>query len=179
MKNMGNSQKRSCKLTHILRHDKTSPLESGGWLPMRYLIAEQGFTRQEIIDIVASDEKGRYEINESEDKIRALYGHSIKVDLCLLPGTPPPTLYHGTATKYMERILASGIQPKSRQYVHLTTSREVALKTGERHGTPLLITVDAGKMYEEGFCFYPINESLWLSKEIPPQFICISDNLET
>ena len=104
-----------------------------------------GFSRDEIMEIVASDEKGRYEVDEAGNMIRALYGHSRNVDLGLSAGVPPAVLYHGTATKYLEGILSYGICARSRQYVHLTTSRDVAMTTGARHGVAILMTVMRSK----------------------------------
>lgn len=60
-----------------------------------------------------------------------------------------------------------------RQYVHLTTDRELAQKVGARHGTAALIYVDAKHAHEVGLPFYRANERFWLAQEVPPEFLSL------
>lgn len=54
-------------------------------------------------------------------------GHIVKT-----PGTPPAVLFHGTATASLPVILADGLRPMRRQYVHLSADRDTALSVGSR-----------------------------------------------
>ena len=75
-------------------------------------------------EIVRTDEKQRYFLNEDKTLIRANQGHSIPVDVELEQKAPPDTLFHGTGEKYAASIDAQGLIPKSRLYVHLSSDAE-------------------------------------------------------
>lgn len=81
MKSSNNKTKDSHNLSYLLRHDKTCKLETGGWRPVENLVCEHGFTYEQLCDIVANDSKGRFEFNDDKTKIRALYGHSVPVNM--------------------------------------------------------------------------------------------------
>ena len=46
-------------------------------------MTECGYTKEEIEEIVATDNKGRYEYNEDHTAVRARQGHSVMVDVGL------------------------------------------------------------------------------------------------
>ncbi len=83
-------------LSYLPRHDKTAPVEDGGWLSVDYITQTNGIAKDEILFIVRKDTKKRFELSENATKVRALYGHSLKVDLSYVCKTPPDILYHGT-----------------------------------------------------------------------------------
>ena len=161
----------SRKLSYLLRHDCNYSYESGGWRQISDLIENHSFSFEEIEMLVCSDLKGRFELNEDKTKVRALYGHSVGVDLSLSIDTAPEFLYHGTATKYLSSIMAQGLSPKSRQYVHLTDNIETAVKTGLRHGEPVLLKISSRLMSRDGFLFHQLNNGVWLTKEVPRKYI--------
>lgn len=163
---------RSKRLSYLLRHS-TLP-DGNGWVKVAELVQHQ-FTDQELKDIVAKDEKGRFEYSEDNLSIKALYGHSIKVTQDTPSKKPPEYLYHGTATKYLDCIMDNGILPKSRNYVHLSESMDSAIKAGERHGEPYLLTVSAGDMYRDGYLFYNVQTSVWSTKKVPVKYISTSN----
>lgn len=165
--------KRSCKLAYILRHDKNTPLEEGGWLPVDYLIAKENYSLEELRNIVSSDEKCRFELDEENLRVRALYGHSLPVDLKLECKTPPAKLYHGTSKGALNLILDKGLLPMSRIYVHLSDNTDLAEIIGERHGEPIVLKIDAQKMIIDGYNFYnPVNR-LWLVSNVPAQYLAL------
>ena len=43
----------------------------------------------------------------------------------------PVVLFHGTAQGFLRAILEQGLQRMTRQYVHMTTDEQTALKVGE------------------------------------------------
>jgi putative RNA 2'-phosphotransferase len=113
----------------------------------------------------------RYSFNEDKTLIRANQGHSIPVDVELTELVPPMLLYHGTAEKYVESIDATGLIPKSRLYVHLSADYDTAIKVGTRHGSPVIYTVDATQMHEDGYKFYRSVNGVWLTKEVPTRYL--------
>jgi len=129
------------------------------------------FTLEDLKDIVASDEKGRYSFNETKSKIRANQGHSTtQVDITFKEVTPPDILYHGTATRFLDDIYREGLKPMSRQYVHLSKDTETATKVGSRHGNLYIINIDAKKMYEDGYKFYLSDNGVYLTKAVPTKY---------
>lgn len=122
-------------------------------------------------EIVRTDSKGRYSFNEDKTKIRANQGHSIKVDVELKECIPPDTLYHGTGMKYLKSILNQGLQKRSRLYVHLSTNPLTAQNVGSRHGEPCLLQINSGKMYKDGYKFFLSKNGVWLTDNIPVEYI--------
>ena len=171
-KKVNESEKRSRKLAYILRHDNRSPLDIGGWLRLDYLISN-GFSAGELKEIVTTDSKHRFEISKSGKMIRALYGHSVNIELNLAPSEPPMLLWHASVKSALDSITDEGIMHRSRQYVHLTADSETATEAAARHGEPVSVIVVAGKMYEDGFKFYRVTNDIWLTKHVPSKYIII------
>ncbi|MBR6758624.1 MAG: RNA 2'-phosphotransferase [Bacteroidaceae bacterium] len=159
----------SKRLAYLLRHSKLP--DHHGWVKVDVLLEELHISYQELCHIVNSDNKGRYEFLEEKLLVRALYGHSIKVDLELTPSIPPSVLYHGTAEKYKENILQEGLKPQSRNFVHLADSTQTALHVGSRHGNPIIMIIDTSSMIEEGYKFYKAQRGIWLTDCVPPEYL--------
>ena len=171
MKSSSNKTKDSYDLSYLLRHDRTYTFETGGWRSVENLVRAQGFTFEQLCDLVANDSKGRFEFNDDKTKIRALYGHSVPVEMNYVHCTPPEILYHGTSMNADAAIAEVGLKPRSRNYVHLTSDNDAALETGARHGAPVAIHVKALEMFHEGYEFYNPVKNIWLVREIPRRFI--------
>jgi putative RNA 2'-phosphotransferase len=59
-----------------------------------------------------------------------------------------------------------------RQYVHLTTERELAVQVGKRKASvPEILQVDALAAHNAGVAFYPRSEVVWLAEKVPLSFI--------
>lgn len=162
----------------ILRHKPETigiTLDEHGWANVDELLA--GISKTTPIDmnllekIVAEDEKQRYSFNDDKTLIRANQGHSIPVDVELKKATPPDVLYHGTGEKYVSSIDKEGLIPKSRLYVHLSADIETATKVGRRHGKPVIYTVDAKRMVEEGYDFFLSVNGVWLTKLVLTKYL--------
>ncbi|MGP1255409.1 MAG: RNA 2'-phosphotransferase [Kiloniellales bacterium] len=163
-------------LSHLLRHSPSSyniELDSGGWAPIGDVIRNAPFhvTYEKIAATVASSSKSRFAVSEDGRLIRANYGHSVNVDLDLKPEAPPNILYHGTASKSVDSILRHGINHQKRIFVHLSAAENTALKVGKRHGNPIILIVQAGAMYEDGYFFYERQHGIWLTKHVPNKYI--------
>lgn len=168
---MSLNSNKSKQLAYLLRHDRNYDFEIGGWRGLSDLYHNHSFSLEDIIKIVSNDNKGRFEFNSDKSKVRALYGHSVEVDLLLRKQEPPLRLLHGTALKYIESIRKNGIKSQSRQYVHLTEDPDLAIKTGTRHGQAILLAIDSNSMFSDGYDFYKTNNGMWLTSEVPVQYI--------
>lgn len=145
----------------------------GAWAPVQAVLKGAKLTMEELELIVETDEKGRYSFNEDKTKIRANQGHSVEVDLGLEPVQPPDRLYHGTVGRFLGSIQKEGLKAGSRQYVHLSADLETALQVGRRRGKPVVILVDAARMHLDGFQFFLSANGVWLTKEVPLEYLKI------
>ena len=164
----------------ILRHNPQVigiSLDEHGWADVKELI--DGINRTEghsldmdtLEEIVRTDEKQRYSFSEDHTLIRANQGHSIPVDVELEEKNPPDILWHGTGQKYVSSIDVQGLVPKSRLYVHLSSDMETARKVGSRHGRPVIYQVECRKMTEDGYRFFLSANHVWLTKEVPVEYL--------
>lgn len=167
-------------LSYILRHRPDSiglSLDSHGWAFVKELLQCLGehefpLELQQLEQIVRESDKQRFIFSEDKAKIRASHGHSLpSVDLGLAECVPPTPLYHGTAKRYLESILANGLSSKSRQYVHLTEHIDVAREVGSRHGKIIILEVAAGQMSVDGYVFFLSDSGVWLTESVPVRYI--------
>lgn len=164
-------------LSFILRHGKeefaAGLIDDHGWMSVDELVNAKGFTKELIEEIVNTNNKSRYEYNDDKTKIRARQGHSIPVDVELREVRPPDKLFHGTTDKFIGSIFKEGLKPQSRLYVHLSYDKETALNVGRRHGKPVILSVDARRMYDDGVKFYISNNGVWLTKFVDKKYLGI------
>jgi putative RNA 2'-phosphotransferase len=151
-------------------------LEPGGWVAVTDLLAacaRESFhlTRDELDEVVATSDKKRFAFDETSTRIRANQGHSTDVDLQLEPAAPPAVLYHGTAARFLDAILAEGLCKMARQHVHLSPDVATARKVGARHGTPAVLAMDAGAMSRDGFVFFCSANGVWLVEHVPARYL--------
>ena len=128
-------------------------------------------TKETIHIIVKNDEKQRYSLSYDESMIRANQGHSVHVDLKLQPEMPPELLYHGTVENKLKSIEKEGLLPMSRNFVHLSSDIQTAENVGKRRGIPIILTIQAQKMYNEGYNFYQSENKIWMTKKVPVEYI--------
>lgn len=166
-------------LSLILRHKPEVigiKLDGNGWADVDELI-QGALDKGKELDlpileaIVASDEKQRYTFNEDKTKVRANQGHSVKVDLGLEPVKPPKILYHGTVERYVQSIMLKGIEPRSRNHVHLSEDIDTATDVGERRGDAMIFKVFSGAMFRDGFHFYQSANGVWLTDHVPNKYL--------
>jgi putative RNA 2'-phosphotransferase len=170
-------------LSYVLRHNPDAldlDLDPGGWADLDVLIENaraegRSLSRSRIRHVIDAGEKTRFTLTDDGRKIRANYGHSIDVDLDLAPTPPPEHLYHGTARNALPAIRDEGLRPQSRQYVHLSPTREEATAVGRRHGTPVVLPIDAPALHESGYALYRSTDTVWLTRRVPPSFIQFPD----
>jgi putative RNA 2'-phosphotransferase len=167
----------SKRLSYVLRHRPDSiglDLADGGWIAIDDLLAALArhgtqISREDLESVVAGNDKRRFTIEGG--RIRANQGHSIEVDLALEPVTPPDTLFHGTATRFLDSILRQGLVRGARHHVHLSADGETARQVGSRHGKPVVLTVASGRMATAGHGFFLSANGVWLTEHVPPAYL--------
>jgi putative RNA 2'-phosphotransferase len=167
------SAERSKYLALILRHKPEIvhlELMKDGWVQVTKLCNNTDFTLSELKEIVSTDKKGRYQFSEDKQFIRAVQGHSKQVNIEFKEFIPTKELYHGTADRFYSSILQEGIKKMSRQYVHLSSDIETAKLVGKRHGSVKIITIDAVKMFKDGYKFYIADNGVILTDIVPTQY---------
>ena len=166
-------------LSLVLRHRPEVidiKLDEQGWVDVKELIGKstlkgRNFSMEELKEIITTNDKQRFALNEDETRIRANQGHSVKIELGLEPKSPPTILYHGTATKHVDSIRRQGLIKRTRQHVHLSHEKETAIKVGQRHGKVVVLKVKAQEMEQAGFLFFLSKNGVWLTDNVPPEFM--------
>ena len=174
-----NLVKQSKMLSRILRHRPESvglTLDPQGWVEVDRLLsalARQGKTLslRQLQEIVDKNDKKRFAFSQDGKQIRAVQGHSVEVDLNLLPAVPPEVLYHGTVASFLKAISQDGLKPMSRHHVHLSQNRTQAFKVGSRRGTAVILVVQASRMHRAGYRFYLADNGVWLTDCVPAEYI--------
>jgi putative RNA 2'-phosphotransferase len=165
----------SKSLSYVLRHNPKSIgliLDKQGWANVADLLSKNKHLTLELLkEVVAKDNKQRYSFNEDGTKIRANQGHSINVDLGLKAVEPPDILFHGTATRFLDSIMENGLVAGTRNHVHLSADNETAVKVGSRHGKPVVLKIKSGEMHKKGIQFYKSENGVWLTNNVPIQYI--------
>lgn len=163
----------------VLRHEPEKiglQLDAQGWADVDDLLqrmADHGVAldRQTLQAVVETNDKQRFALSDDGLRIRASQGHSIQVDLGLEALQPPAWLYHGTVARFVGAIREQGLRPGERQHVHLSLDRQTAQQVGARRGAPVILSVDAGRMYADGHVFHRSANGVWLTTHVPPQYI--------
>lgn len=167
-------------LSYVLRHEPHAiglTLDREGWADIDALITgaqQAGKTLDpELIQaVVAGSDKKRFAISENGQRIRAVQGHSTdSVALQHEAKVPPEFLYHGTATRFLDSILAEGLRPGERHHVHLSADVNTATAVGQRYGKPVALKIEALRMHRQGFVFFQADNGVWLTESVPYRFI--------
>lgn len=173
----------SKRLSYVLRHQPASvgvTLDEAGWIAVDQLLAALAahglpLSREELAEVVAGNDKQRFEFDGSGRRIRASQGHSVPVDLGYAPATPPKELFHGTVERFLPSIRAEGLRPGRRHAVHLSTDVATARAVGGRRGRPVVLRVDAARLADEGAGFSLSANGVWLVDAVPPEFLSVVD----
>lgn len=167
-------------LSYVLRHEPHAiglALDSEGWAEIDALITGAKTAGRDldvalIRAVVAGSDKKRFAISEDGLRIRAVQGHSTDtVAIQHEAKVPPELLYHGTATRFLDSILAEGLRPGERHHVHLSADITTATAVGQRYGKPVVLKIEALRMHQQGFKFFQADNGVWLTDPIPAKFI--------
>jgi len=160
-------------IAYLLRHNPENlDMNKKGWVDVKDLLKKCKIPMEELEEIVATDNKQRYNFNDNKTKIRANQGHSIDwVEVDMDEVEPPDILYHGTSSRFLEKIYENGLNKMSRQHVHLSDDIPTATNVGQRHGdNTVIIEIDTKSMYEDGIIFYLSANSVWLVDHVDPKY---------
>lgn len=166
-------------LSYVLRHNPAHlgiQLDDHGWTDVEMLLNQLNKHQEKISlavlkHIVNTNTKKRFSFNEDFTRIRASQGHSIEIELNYTAQMPPAVLFHGTAEKNIVLIREKGLLKMNRHHVHLSADKETAHKVGQRHGKPVVLSIQSLAMYENGYLFYVSDNGVWLTDHVPAGFI--------
>jgi putative RNA 2'-phosphotransferase len=166
-------------LSLVLRHKPEEigiSLDAAGWVSVVELLNachRRGFSigRDELDEMVRSNDKQRFAFSEDGAMIRASQGHSVAVKLDYQPLEPPQILYHGTATRFLDSIREQGLVKGKRHHVHLSGDEATAVKVGARHGKAAVLVIESLQMHNGGFPFYQSENGVWLTEQVPASYI--------
>ena len=168
-------------ISHALRHEPwlyELELDNEGWVSIKSLLASLRKERKEwsnlskvdLVEMIASSDKKRHEIQN--EKIKAIYGHSLPGKFLKRLAQPPEILYHGTSDDAAKKVRIEGLKPMNRQYVHLSVDVELARQVGQRKTRqPVILVIMSDKAYQAGLKFYKGNDYVWLADFVPQEFI--------
>lgn len=166
-------------LSYVLRHNPAHlgiQLDNHGWTNVEMLLNQLNKQQEKINfdilkHIVDTNAKKRFSFNEDLTLIRASQGHSVEIELNYTAQIPPAILFHGTADRNIPIIREKGLLKMSRHHVHLSADKETAHKVGQRHGKPVVLSIQSLAMYESGHLFYLSDNGVWLTDHVPATFI--------
>ena len=192
-------------LAACLRHNHKPRIHvnEAGWAKLSEVlfwprIAETSATAGDILEVVRSNQKQRYQLGIRQDGpyfIRAVQGHSrteVGEENLLEPVSEeqlPDTLLHGTSWNAYESIQQRGLLPgraqttggkggrqggkwrEGRQHVHFFS--DAGGTSGQREGSTMLVRISTRKASEQGVRFLISRNGVYLTPdEVPP--ICIT-----
>ncbi len=168
-------------LSLVLRHKPQSigvTLDEAGWASVDELLAKAAAAGQRIapdvlVEVVRSSDKQRFAFSADGSRIRANQGHSVDVALGLAAVTPPDTLFHGTASRWLAAILQDGLDKRQRHHVHLSHDPATARAVGQRHGTPVVLEIAAARLCADGHVFHRSANGVWLVDHVPAAYLRI------
>ena len=178
---MMNYNKLSRIISQALRHEPEKYniiIDKNGWANVgdliigiqKHLIEYESIRLEDIQRAISFAEKKRHELKDG--MIRAIYGHSINIEVKYEEQLPPDVLYHGTSEKAYGVILAEGLKSMQRKYVHLSSVKKDAYEIGKRkEECPVILRIDSGKAYKSGVCFFYTESNIWLTEFVPIEFI--------
>jgi len=125
-------------------------------------------TEEHVVALAQLDPKGRFELRDG--RIRARYGHSVRVSIGYPEEYPSSPLYHGTSKTNLPSIFKLGLLPGRRLFVHLSASFEDAAARARIHRDPVVLVVDPARLRGRSK-LYRASERVYLSPRVPPDCI--------
>lgn len=174
----------SIRMSYALRHSPDRlglTMAPDGTVRVSDLAVALGTDVDAVIDIVATDAKGRYVLTGEvgpEQRIHAAQGHTIDVDVPLVALNAADiagmSFYHGTKTAFLDSILDQGLLPRSRQFVHLSTDVDTSTDVANRRdGASAVLVVDAAAMLTDGFTLYRASNGVILTRTVPSRYLSV------
>lgn len=132
-------------------------------------IAQEVFAEclKRVTDSLIAMEKIEYHGN----KVRALYGHSLRRVIVGEMKWPKTELFHATHKRHLDSILKNGLRPQGRTWVHLTSNERYAttiLRNYDYEGSSVLLRVVPDLLEDFDITFRKPNSHVWLVNRVPP-----------
>jgi RNA:NAD 2'-phosphotransferase (TPT1/KptA family) len=142
-----------------------------GWVSLDEIKALKKFSYHNFDDALQASNP-RFEYDAETNKVRALYGHSIKgIDPKIQELSHDILIaYHGTSQKtYDECILPEQmVKSMARNFVHMTTSVDEAYECASRHcdsnANVVVLVIDIPKLREQGNTIYTTGQRILCHK---------------
>ena len=125
--------------------------------------------REQVEDAIRGTDSGRFEIRHG--LVRARYGHSVALGSTGARRIPPEFLLHGTSADALATVLATGLRPMNRAFVHLTSDPDYAAQVIAAKGGGVVLRVRAKEAAAEGIEFFQANSHVWLAREVPSRYL--------
>ena len=174
---MENNRKISQKLSYLLRHNPEDlSMDKRGWVKVEDMLNKLDISKEELDEIVSTNNKKRFGYNNDKSLIRANQGHSARLNLRIKFDEVqfPTDYYHGTDSNTANIILREGLKPMKRAYVHLSKSIMTATTVGKRHGKEVIIfIIDGNQMKQDGYKIYQSENDVILVDEVPLKYLKI------
>jgi putative RNA 2'-phosphotransferase len=171
----------------LLRHKPEEAgltLDKNGWVPIKDLIVgcnKKGYTivLHDLLAIVSSDSKNRYEISMDLKNIRARQGHTVEIDAEFKEAKAPDTLYHGTTLDVIPLIEKEGIKKMARHHVHLSPDIKTATDVAKRRRSkiPVILHVNSKQMQADGIKFYISSNDVWLVDAVNYKYVLAYEDI--
>lgn len=164
----------SKKLSWLLRHgaiESDLRMDPAGWAASDDVLRITGMSAELLDDIVRTNDKARLQVQG--DQIRATQGHSpggTPVQLDALEEswaerTSDESIWHGTNTRALAGIAESGLIPKARTHVHMTSSLESHV--GKRAQVDVMLEIDPILLRELGARIFESPNGVLLARRVP------------
>ena len=165
-------------MSYLLRHNPENlKMNRHGFVDLDNLLEKLNerfkIDRKIVSEIVEKSDRRRFEI--VENRIRALYGHTIPVKLKLEEDKLTKVFYHGTTLEAASKILKLGLKPMRRRWIHLSPTVEIATEVGlRRTKNPAILEIDAEAARKNGLRFYKATEKVCVCGAILSRYIRIA-----
>lgn len=161
-------------------------IDHDGWADLRSLVngirahfpTLENVSLSHLQERLASQQEERFELQDN--RLRALYGHSLTHVSVGTAASPPALLFHSTRSLLLPRIRAEGLISKGRTGVHLTSRwsyaqslRDSHTKRGQRG---IILAIKGEETAFKGLLFLQANSHVWLSPYIPSRFLSVVPN---
>lgn len=163
----------------VLRHRPEEvglSLDAGGYADLEALAAAlaaqpgwEMLSANDLTALAAADPR-RYEVRDG--RIRARYGHTVRLEAPGEPTLPPEWLYIGMDRAELPVVRTSGLRPSGRQLVHLSATPLVAQEVARRRAADVaIVVVFARRAAEAGVEFRRAAAGLYLAARVPVEFL--------
>jgi putative RNA 2'-phosphotransferase len=165
-------------MSYLLRHNPGNlKMDKHGFVDLDKLLEKLNerfqIDKEFTFEIVEKSDRKRFET--VENKIRALYGHTIPAKLKLEEDNVTKVFYHGTTPNAASEILVGGLKPMKRRRVHLSPTVEIATEVGlRRTKNPVILEINAEAARKNGLRFYRATNKVYLCDAILPEYIQIA-----